>query len=68
MKISLQKTKLQLVALLLATGTVFGQTEDQNLQERVEFSPREMAPVNLIEENLEGQWVSIINEDWLWRM
>ena len=68
MKISLQKTKLQLVALLLATGTVFGQTEDQNLQERVELSPREMAPVNLTEENLEGQWVSIINEDWLWRM
>lgn len=29
-------------------------------------SPREAAPEAL--ERLEGQWVSIVNEDWLWRM
>lgn len=31
-------------------------------------SPRESAPVNLAGQSLEGQWVSIVNEDWLWRM
>ncbi len=31
-------------------------------------SPRETAPVNLAGQSLEGQWVSIVNEDWLWRM
>jgi hypothetical protein len=29
-------------------------------------SPRDAAPINL--DRLEGQWVAIVNEDWLWRM
>ncbi len=35
-------------------------------QNLADLSPREGTPGNL--QNIEGQWVSIVNEDWLWRM
>jgi hypothetical protein len=39
----------------LLTGSVFAQE-----------SPRDAAPIGM--DDLEGQWVAYVNEDWLWRM
>lgn len=46
----------------------FGNAISSDTEDVSVGSPRESAPVNLAGQSLEGQWVSIVNEDWLWRM
>lgn len=61
---SFSKIACFLSASLLATSLVAQPPGGgQNL---ADLPPREATPGNL--ENIEGQWVSIVNEDWLWRM
>lgn len=47
-----------LVGATLVTSSLFAQPG--------EVAPEDAAPRNM--DRLEGQWVAIVNEDWLWRM
>ena len=76
-KISIFMTTTLLATTLLAqTATeeetfddgFFGNAISSGTDNRSVGSPRDTAPVNLAGQSLEGQWVSIVNEDWLWRM
>lgn len=49
--------------LSLAVGVLAQQRGDGEVPERVEQTPRELAPIDLT-----GYWVSVVTEDWRWRM
>ncbi|MFL2840553.1 MAG: hypothetical protein ACJ0BT_01760 [Pseudohongiellaceae bacterium] len=81
MKIKIISKITTFIATFILATTLFAQPEDAEIEEdffgnaisigtnnRLIGSPRDRAPVNLTSQILEGQWVSIVNEDWLWRM
>ncbi len=49
--------------LSLVVGAQSQQRGDGEAEEPVERTPRELAPIDLT-----GYWVSVVTEDWRWRM